>query len=96
MAPCLTTPGKPTETRSKSPISLRNSSSPARTASGVGTSGVRTRFRSLTGLPAGVQQHGLQPRAANVDGHGDGEGRREAAERELGGGDSFGCHQDEL
>ena len=37
--PCLTTPGKPTETRSKSPISLRNSSRPTSTASGVGTAG---------------------------------------------------------
>ena len=41
----------PADTRSKCAIILRNSSRPFSTAAGVGTSGVRTRWRSLTGRP---------------------------------------------
>src|SRR5579859_831915 len=59
--PRLMTPGKPAETRSKLGSSARSLSSPLRTARGVGTLGVGTRWRSLTGLPLRSRSMALRP-----------------------------------
>src|SRR6185437_1856395 len=59
--PLLITPGNPTETRSNAGRAFRNSTSPFRTALGVGTVGVTTRWRSLTGCPLASISIALSP-----------------------------------
>jgi len=60
-AAVFTTPGNPTETRSKRPMSFFSSSSASSTACGVGTSGVTTRWRSLTGAPLASSSMAFRP-----------------------------------
>ena len=57
----LMTPGKPMETRSKSPHQLAQLVQAGEDGQGVGMAGVRTRWRSLTGLPAASRSMALRP-----------------------------------
>jgi hypothetical protein len=57
----LTTPGKPTETRSKPANCDRNVSSARNTALGVGTAGVTIRSLALMGLPRALSSMALIP-----------------------------------